>query len=274
MFTPSSVIPQYFDKNSRRRLKRLHKALGPHSTDRQQAKVMEGLNSLRRRIEVWATIQESHVASVKPLRAEWKDASQAAAAAAEAAEDAEVASSKSRKRKKKTIVENLIAVVEWPLFLPSSVAGRVSQTLKLLDSEFRLREAEAYECLTTMRRQLLYRSHIYKFKNRHITSQLLNTRANTTVKSVVSIIDEAAARYRYLHARLVILHETMGTSATGKKKEGWDRALRVLQEEDIRALDEGDINETEGSRQISWIWRIHRHTTDAEEMNEGTTFLM
>ncbi|SJL17200.1 uncharacterized protein ARMOST_20746 [Armillaria ostoyae] len=269
---PSQMIFQGLEiENHQCHLKRLHSALGPHSTDRQRAKVMEGLNSLRRWIEVWATIQESHVVGVKPLRAEWKDATQAAAAAAEAAEEAEAASSNSRKRKKKKkkVVENLIAVAEWPLFLPSSVAGHVSQTLKLLDCEFRLREAEAYECLTMMRRQLLYRSHIYKFKNRHITGQLLNTRANTTVKSVVASIDEVAARYRYMHTRLVVLHESMGTSATGKKKDGWDRALRVLREEDIRALDEGNINETEGSRQISWIWRIHRHTTDAEEMNKA-----
>ncbi len=175
----------------RRRLKRLHAALGPHSTDRQCAKVMERLNGLRWRIDVWVTIQESLVAVIKPLRAEWRDATQLAMAAAEEAEEAEeavaaAASKSKRRRKKKKIMDTVIAVVDWPLFLPSSIIGHVPQTLKLLDCEFRLRKAEAYECLTIMHRQLLYRSHIYKFKNRHITGQLLNTRANTTVKSVVS----------------------------------------------------------------------------------------
>ncbi|KAK0430393.1 hypothetical protein EV421DRAFT_2039494 [Armillaria borealis] len=35
-------------------------------------------------------------------------------------------------------------------FLPSEVVGHVPRNLKLLDSEFRLREAEAFECLATM----------------------------------------------------------------------------------------------------------------------------
>ncbi len=235
---------------------------------------MERLNSLRQRIDVWVTIQESLVTVVKPLCAEWRDATQVAMEAAEEAEDAEeaaaVAASKSKcHRKKKKITDTVIAVVDWPLFLPSTVIGHVPQTLKLLDCEFCLCEAEAYECLMTMRCQLLYRSHIYKFKNRHITGQLLNTRANTTVKSVVMIIDEAAARYRVLRERPVVLHEGMGVSATGKKKDGWDRALCILNDEDIRALDEGDVNDMEDTRHVSWIWRIHCHTTNEEEMNEG-----
>ncbi len=223
------------------------------------------------------TIQELLVPAVKPLHVEWRDATQLAMAAVEEAEEAEEAAvaatsnSKHRRKKKKKIMDTVIAVVDWLLFLPSSVVSRIPQTLKLLDCEFRLCEAKAYECLTTMRRQLLYRSHIYKFKNRHIMGQLLNTQANTTVKSVVANIDEAAARYRVLQERLVVLHEGMGVSVTGKKKDGWDQALRILKDEDIWALNEGDVNDMEGIWHVSWIWQIHHHTTDEEEMNEGTS---
>ncbi len=58
--------------------------------------------------------------------------------------------------------------------------------------------------------------------------------------------------------------------ATGKKHNSWNRALHALAPEDIWALNKGDINKMEGTRQVSWIWRIHRHTTDEQEMNEGT----
>ncbi len=70
-----------------------------------------------------------------------------------------------------------------------------TRTKSLVDFEFRLREAEAYECLTTMCRLLIYRSHLYKFKDKHVTGQMMSTRARSTVSNVLSNIDEAATRY-------------------------------------------------------------------------------
>ncbi len=154
---------------------------------------MESLNSLTQHIELWAEIQEDHVTAVKPLHTKWKDAVQTATAAATLEAEDTAATSKSKHRKKKKVVENVTAVVDWPLFLPSEVVGHVPHNLKLLDSELCLHEAEAFKCLATMCRQLLHHSHIYKFKNHHITGQLLNTCMNTTIKSMVANIDEAAA---------------------------------------------------------------------------------
>ncbi len=117
-----------------------------------------------------------------------------------------------------------------------------------MDFEFRLREAESYECLTTLRHQLIFRSHIYKFKDQNVTSQLMSTRARSTISSVIKNIDEAAARYRKLRADLVVL-----ATALGDAKAGWDRQLRVLNAADVRLLDETMPGETEGRRAMSWI---------------------
>ncbi|PBL03031.1 hypothetical protein ARMGADRAFT_1021797 [Armillaria gallica] len=205
------------------------------------------------------TCKELLVPAVKPLCAEWRDTTQLAMAAVEEAEEAEEAAaaaasnSKHCRKKKKKIIDTVIAMVNWPLFLPSSIVSYVPQTLKLLDCEFCLHEAEAY-----------------KFKNHHIIGQLLNTQANTTVKSVVANIDEVAARYRVLQEHLVVLHEGMGVSVTGKKKDGWDQALHILKDKDIQALNEGDVNDTE-ALQIKWC-KAHTCTHHWDE--EVTLTLM
>ncbi|KAK0414405.1 hypothetical protein EV421DRAFT_1686033, partial [Armillaria borealis] len=92
-----------------------------------------------------------------------------------------------------------------PLFLPSSTIDLIQNNKKLLDFEFCLRKAEVYKCLTTLRRLLIYRSHIYKFKDRHITGQLMSTWVRSTIKSVIDNIDEAADRYCKLREHLVAL---------------------------------------------------------------------
>ncbi len=86
-----------------------------------------------------------------------------------------------------------------------------------MDFEFQLHEAESYECLTTLCRQLIFRSHIYKFKDQNVTGQLMSTWTRSTISSVIKNIDEAAARYRKLRADLEVL-----AAALGDVKVGWD----------------------------------------------------
>ncbi len=214
---------------------------------------------------------------VTVLRADWNRAQLIAKAEAEAAQAAadEAATTKSGKKKGrqqgcrvKVSIEEALDAVDLPLFLPSSVTGHFRQNKKLMDFEFRLHEAESYECLMTLRRQLIFRSHIYKFKDQNVTGQLMSTRARSTISSVIKNIDEAAARYRKLQADLVVL-----AMALGDVKAGWDRQLRVLNAADVRPLDETMPGETEGRRAMSWIWRVHCHDTDAEETAEGMSIL-
>lgn len=56
---------------------------------------------------------------------------------------------------------------------------------------------------------------------------------------------------------------------------GWEHSLQPLLDTDIRSLREGeDATNSEGRRQLSWIWSTQR-TSDAEiteGMNEGTCY--
>ncbi|KAK0430440.1 hypothetical protein EV421DRAFT_1893559 [Armillaria borealis] len=200
--------------------------LGPHSTDHDRARVTEGLNRLRRHMDTWFEVQQVYMPGVS--------------------------------------LEEALDAVTMPLFLPSACLGRRHQNQKLMDFEFRLQEAEAYKCLTTMRRLLIYRSHLYKFKDKHVTGQMMSTRARSTVSNVLNNIDKAATRYRTLCDHLVLL-----AGAIEGGKLGWDRQLRVLSSTDVWPLEDILPGETEGWRAMSWIWHVHRHETDAEETAEA-----
>lgn len=233
-----------------------------------------------RRLDAWFEIQQLYMPGVVILRTEWNKeqlAAKAVAAEQVAAEAAVKASNvdeppwntrKGQKpqkhRAQAKLIEEALQAVDVPLFLPSNTVSRIRTNRKLTDFEFRLREAEAYECLTTLRRLLIYQSHIYKFKDIHITGQLMSTRARSTIKSVISNIEEAVDRYHKFREHLITL-----AAALDGKKDGWDRQLHVLNAADVRPLDESLQGETEGRRTMSWIWRVHRHDTDAEEMAEG-----
>ncbi|PBK80813.1 hypothetical protein ARMGADRAFT_1039737 [Armillaria gallica] len=161
-------------ENDQRRLKLAYTALGMHSTDHEWARVQEGLNQMHWHLDAWFEIQQLYMPGV--LAAKVVAAEQAAAEAAIEASNVDEPPRNMRKGQKprkcraqaKPIKEALEAV-DVPLFLPSNTVSHILTNRKLADFKFRLREAEAYECLTTLRWLLIYRSHIYKFKDIHIT---------------------------------------------------------------------------------------------------------
>ncbi|KAK0435013.1 hypothetical protein EV421DRAFT_1740461 [Armillaria borealis] len=241
---PSSMILQGVELESdQRRLKLAHAALGPHSMDRECAKVTEGLNWLQRRLNVWFEIQQVYMPCITALWAEWNRAQLIAKAEAEAAQAAadEAATTKSGKKKGRR-----------------SMISHFCQNKKLMDFEFWLCEAESYECLMMLRRQLIFRSHIYKFKDQNVTSQLMSTRVRSTISSVMKNIDEAATRYRKLWADLVVL-----AVALGNAKAGWDQQLWVLNAADVRPLDETMLGETEDAEETAEALRIEWCKTHA-----------
>ncbi len=192
----------------RRCLKLAHAALGPHSTDCDRARVTEGLNRLQRCMDTWFDVQQVYMPGIAVWRADWNKVQLLARSEAEALvaaqADAEAAESGGWGRRKKlqqskhhlkVSLEEALDAVAMPLFLPSACLGCRRQNQKLMDFEFRLQEAKAYECLMTMRQLLIYWSHLYKFKDKHVTGQMMSTRARLTVSNVLNNIDEAMTRY-------------------------------------------------------------------------------
>ncbi len=195
--------------------------------------MQEGLNWMRRHLDIWFEIQQLYMLGVASLRTKWNKtqlAAKAAAAQLAAAATASIVANvdeepqNSRKGRKPCKhcarakpIEEALEAVDIPLFLPSDTFNCIRTNRKLADFEFHLHEAEAYEYLMTLCQLLIYRSHIYKFKDLHIMGQLMSMRARLTIKSVINNIDEAVHRYRNLRDHLVTL-----AAALDGGKNGWD----------------------------------------------------
>lgn len=133
--------------------------------DRERARVQEGLNRMRRCLDAWFEIQQLYMPGVAGLCTNWNKEQLAAkarlklAAAKAAAEvqndDMEPQRKKKGRKPRKhhahtKPIEEALKAVDIPLFLPSSTINLIRNNKKLLNFEFRLCEAEAYECLTTL----------------------------------------------------------------------------------------------------------------------------
>lgn len=214
---------------SRRRLRHEYRKLGAHSTDRQKADILERLNTLRRKLDAWFKVQETFIPGIENLR------------------DAQLTSVRDP------------AAYDLPVLLPSAVGrGVVPVDLKLLNIEWRLREAQAHDSLNDLRRHLRLCSHIFQYKDRFVRGQRENTRARNVIALAQDKVNSDAERYRCARSALVALSGTLG-------KTGWEGALKVLEDSDIRLMSKGDPEdqpyrrqgnrEREGTCTLSWIWR-------------------
>ncbi|KAJ7429914.1 hypothetical protein B0H11DRAFT_2166673 [Mycena galericulata] len=165
------------------------------------------------------------------------------------------------------------------LFLPSALgeaARKRAAAPGIADVEARFRHAEATEALEGIRRGLRMRTVTNRFKVANVTGQRANTRAQGVQHLVDVRIHAAKLRYRYARAAYSRL-EGPGP---------WEDELKVLADEDVRALNEramtadeldnaerlraaGQLNEVESGRvaaegvvvlrgeghcSLSWIW--------------------
>ena len=143
-----------------------------------------------------------------------------------------------------------------PLWLPSQINSRVSVDVFLVSIEWKLRHAQAFESLDSLRHYLQFRAYLYKFKDRFVRGQGANTRARNAINSVQAKIDAAAAEYRVAYGALILL-----SSHHDVVDFGWKDELLPLKDEDIRDLSEGKAErlgktQSEGRRTISWIWKV------------------
>ncbi|KAJ7027466.1 hypothetical protein C8F04DRAFT_965213 [Mycena alexandri] len=166
---------------------------------------------------------------------------------------------------------------ETRLFMPSDISSRANREKACapgLDGvEARLRVGEAGEALDGLRGGLRIRTATTRFKVRNWSGQRALTRGQGILRSVSLKIHGSKIRYRY--ARQVLLKL--------KGHGDWEKKLKVLDEEDVRALNEraltaeekaareqlreagevveeggiaalGDVVTGETHRSLSWIW--------------------
>jgi hypothetical protein len=165
------------------------------------------------------------------------------------------------------------------LFLPSALSeaarGRACAP-GIADIEAHHRYAEASETLEVIRRRLRMRTVTNRFKVKNVTGQRANTRAQGVQHQVDVRIHAGKVRYRYARQAYFRL------ASAG----AWEDELRVLTDDDVRALNEramtaeekenaerlreaGQLNEVETggvaadgivvmrgekNRTLSWIW--------------------
>jgi hypothetical protein len=151
------------------------------------------------------------------------------------------------------------------LFMPSEIE---QQTLRrracvvgLVEVEARMREGEATEALESVRGGLCTRTMTNRYKLRNWTGQGMMTKGQGILRQINIWIHAAKLRYRYACAALLAL-----------RGHGiWEEKLRVLNEDDIRALNERaltaeerhktSIGQSLGGRLLREGWRPARDCT-------------
>ncbi|KAJ7431410.1 hypothetical protein B0H11DRAFT_1762257 [Mycena galericulata] len=184
------------------------------------------------------------------------------------------------------------------LFMPSEIAdagtrGRACAA-GLAEVEARLREGEAAEALEEVRGGLRTRTMTNRYKLRNWTGQGMMTKGQAILRQINIKIHIAKLKYRYSRAALLIL----------RGHGGWEDRLRVLSEDDIRALNEraltaeekaqnerwaelggaiieggvvraAGVASGEGSHTLSWIWYTAGITVEDESdprLHDGKSF--
>ncbi|KZP10423.1 hypothetical protein FIBSPDRAFT_758379 [Athelia psychrophila] len=213
------------------KLKAECKALDASTTSRQLTQVQERKNSLRRKINSWTNIQHLYMPEVAALRAR---------------EDRAASDSGTE-----------IQVYNIPLHFPSSLT-QIRTNAKLYEYEFRLRRAQAYEALDELRQHLRLRSHMYKYKDRHVSGQRANTRSRNLITNVQRRVD--ASVIKYTSARTALTSLALHTGDVG-----WDSQLKELKDEDIRKKGGEKKGLGEGHKKLSWIWKVYGVAGDQED---------
>ncbi|KAJ7066855.1 hypothetical protein B0H15DRAFT_958289 [Mycena belliarum] len=175
------------------------------------------------------------------------------------------------------------------LFMPSEMAEAANRSRAcasgLGEIEARMREGEAEEALEIVRQGLRSRTLTNRFRIKNYTGQGALTRGQGILRQINLKIHLAKVHYRYARAALLALR---GHGA-------WEHRLKVLKEEDVRALNEralvvedeargeqlDDLAQAlrrpagvtvaeglaagEGSHTLSWIWYTVGTTSDEDD---------
>ncbi|KAJ6590439.1 hypothetical protein DFH09DRAFT_1074071 [Mycena vulgaris] len=253
-------------------------AVGLHPTEDQRRTMLERTSKLRRKIETWMKCQEHFIPRVIWLRQK---------------EDAV------RARSARTQLIPGVKVQEIPLWMPFAMMKlpeaqqRPRCTKEVQAFEYRLRVGQAHEALHDIQRQLLVRSHMYKYKDKSARGVQANTRSNQKIGALNDQIRRAAAQYRVARLALVSLGRAL-------EKNEWELTLKELKPEDVRGRPRqhfGDEEHQSASKRkpdgeqgrkkkrkvgpkpkprrkelpLSWIWVVQTKTVVGEKqaLNEA-----
>jgi hypothetical protein len=159
----------------------------------------------------------------------------------------------------------------------------------IADIEARVRHADASEALDDLRRYLRTRTFLNKWRVKNVSGQHRGTRARGLQHNIDVKVQSAKTRYRHSRNAHFIL----------KGHGDWEQVLKVLKDEDVRALNERALTQHEkddrvrrmamgtpmdddslegvavagvigeGRRTLSWIWFTVSDDENSPDMHEG-----
>ncbi|KAG1776918.1 hypothetical protein EV702DRAFT_1179602 [Suillus placidus] len=230
--SPSVFIATGIDLESeQRRFKSDLSSRGAQATDRQKTILVRQQNALQCKVEAWKRVQLLYTPAAQLL------------------------SSRTETGGNPDNPEDI------KLFLPSSLtADTASCSHHLLTIEWELRIAQAGDTLDEIRQSLRLRDYMYTFKRNWICGQSANTRAQNALGRVEARAAAAAEKYCAAHAALSSL-------APALNKVGWNFKFRSLNnKDDVRGMTVPRKGESEGRRQLLWIWVVEGVGDDEDEV--------
>ncbi|KAJ7154944.1 hypothetical protein C8R43DRAFT_1126328 [Mycena crocata] len=132
------------------------------------------------------------------------------------------------------------------LFMPSEIANDELRgkacAIGLPRVEARMREGEATEALEGVRHGLRTRTMTNRYKLRNYTGQGAMTRGQGILRQINVRIHRTKLRYRYARAALLVVHG----------HGSWEESLKVLDDDDVRALNERSLTLEEKAQNEHW----------------------
>ncbi|KAH9476140.1 hypothetical protein JR316_0011711 [Psilocybe cubensis] len=190
-------------EEAQRRVRRLAKGVGPHSTIRQAGSLTEQRNILSTRIRAWEQLLPVYIPGIVQYQTDHPITTKTSYA-----ED---------------------AVLYLPSSIPEPCRSRIC-TPGLANIEKELRFAQMSDSLASIRQILIIKSRMIDFKNKNIRGQRDGTRSTTVIDRVHERARFAASKYRSARAAHLAL------AGDGD----WENTYRVLEDKDVRGYQDPD----------------------------------
>lgn len=149
------------------------------------------------------------------------------------------------------------SILFMPSELPFATRRRVCNP-GLSDIEDRLRFAEAHDALDHLRHHLRNRTFTNKFKVQNVTGQKHNTRAREVQNRIDDRVKTSQVQYCRARAAMVQL----------RGPGHWETTLQVLNQSDVRALNERELTEQEKEDERRVRARSGNEMEDSEDEEE------
>ncbi|KAG1879783.1 hypothetical protein F4604DRAFT_1679368 [Suillus subluteus] len=157
-------------------------------------------------------------------------------------------------------MSDIITPEDANLWLPSALCSKsMVPNARLVSTEWELWYAQAGDALEEIQQSLRMCGYMYSFKWDWIRGQSANTCMQNTLSHVEAKTAAAADKYCTAHTALSSLAPVVG-------KIGWDNTFKVLdRNNDVHGMSVPKHGESEGRRQLSWIWLVEGVGDDADE---------